>query len=302
MKFRSWFIILLYTLFFLFYPGNSYYVNLFFYNRDLFATQETKSDYKVKKIPYVLNPYFQPDVTAGAVYIADIDSFTPIYERNSRNQFLPASTTKIITALVAYDTFKLDDILVVKRVISEGQVMGLVQGEKITFENLLYGLLVHSGNDAGYVLADNYPGGEKLFVQNMNTKAKQLHMEQSVFKNPTGLDDFGQHTTAFDLALAARALLYNKTLAKIVSTKSITISDVDFKYFHPLKNVNKLLGEIAGIGGLKTGYTLDAGENLVTFYKKNGNQFLIIILKSEDRFEDTTRIVEWINGNVNYTR
>lgn len=300
MKFKTQFIILLYTLFFLFYPGNSYYTNLFFNNRDLFEANATKADFVVEKVPYVINTYFIPDVSAESVYIADINSFTPLYEKNAHTQFFPASTTKIITALVAIDTYGLDDILTANRIISEGQTMGLVHGEKITFENLLYGLLVHSGNDAAYVIADNYPGGYEAFIAAMNAKAKSLHMTKSHFKNPAGLDDQRQVTSAYDLALAGRALLKNKELAKIVSTKSITISDVDYKYFHTLTNVNKLLGEIQGIGGLKTGYTLDAGENLVTFYKKEGRQFLIVILKSADRFADTTKIVNWINGNVDY--
>src|SRR3989344_9510430 len=125
-------------------------------------------------------------------------------------------------------------------------------------------------------------------------------MKNSYFSNPNGLDSGTQHSTAFDLALAARELLKNPYLSKIVSTKEITISDVDFKYFHQLTNVNKLLGEIQGLGGLKTGYTENAGENLVSFYKKNGHQFVIVILKSQDRFVDTTILVDWIKTNVKY--
>jgi D-alanyl-D-alanine carboxypeptidase len=125
-------------------------------------------------------------------------------------------------------------------------------------------------------------------------------MKNTHFKNPAGLDDFGQYTSPFDLSLASRRLLENPILTHIVSIKNITVSDTDFKYFHPLSNVNKLLGEITGVGGLKTGYTLDAGENLITFYKYNSHQYLIIVLNSEDRFEDTKSIVNWIDNNINY--
>ena len=176
--------------------------------------------------------------------------------------------------------------------------MNLVTGEKITFENLLYGLLVHSANDAAYVLADNY--GYDKFISLMNKKAKALGMKNSHFSNPNGLDSGSQFSTAFDLSLAARELLKNPYLAKIVSTKEITISDVDFKYFNRLNNVNKLLGEIQGLGGLKTGYTENAGENLVSFYKKNSHQFVIVILKSLDRFNDTRNIIKWIEENIGY--
>jgi D-alanyl-D-alanine carboxypeptidase len=178
--------------------------------------------------------------------------------------------------------------------------MDLKIGEKITVENLLYGTLVHSGNDAAYVLADNY--GYEKFIKLMNEKAKKLSMKNTHFTDPTGLKENNQYSSPFDLALAARELLKNPYLAKIVSTKEIIISDVDFKYFHKLTNVNKLLGEIQGLGGLKTGYTQEAGENLVSFYKKNGHQYLIIILKSEDRFADTEKIINWINENVDYLK
>ena len=176
--------------------------------------------------------------------------------------------------------------------------MGLVQNERITVENLLYGILVHSGNDASYAIADEYVFDR--FVERMNEKAKELYMNDSRLTNPAGLDDFNQYISPFDLALAGRELLKNQYLAKIVSTKEITISDVDFQVFHRLSNVNKLLGEIQGIGGLKTGYTENAGENLVSFYKHNGHQFIIVIIKSLNRFIDTKNVVLWIDQNIDY--
>lgn len=300
LRFRHFLLLIFFTILFLFYPGDSYYIKLFSYNRSLFASEERNTLQKINPIPYIINANLYPETTAEGVYIVDVNSFTPIFQKNPNLKLLPASTTKIITALTAFDYYEIDQVLEVKNVINEGQVMGLIHGEKITFENLLYGLLVHSANDAAYVLADNYPGGEKKFIEQMNIKAKEIGMTNSQLKNPAGLDEFNQYTTAFDLSLAGRNLLKINELSKIVSIKSITVSDVDFKYFHALKNINKLLGEIEGIGGLKTGYTEDAGENLVTFYKKNGHNFIISILKSEDRFEDTKKIVDWIDSNIDY--
>ena len=230
--------------------------------------------------------------------MVDLPSFTPVLERNAHDPFLPASTTKIITALVATDVYQPEDVITIKDPLGEGQIMGLIDGEKITVENLLYGTLVHSGNDAAYALAQHY--GFDRFVELMNQKARRLGMKDTVFRNPAGLDDFNQHSTPFDLALAARALLSHPYLAKIASTKEIIISDVDFKYFHKLTNVNQLLGEIQGIGGLKTGYTENAGENLVSFYKHDGHQFIIVILKSDDRFSDTKNIVQWLDTDIAY--
>jgi D-alanyl-D-alanine carboxypeptidase len=286
-----------FTLLFLFYPGDSYYLHIFAYNRDIINRSSPKIKFDVSPIPYLKLPYY-PEVTAESIYLVDLPSFTPIYARNENEKLLPASTTKILTALVAYDVYKPSDVITVKKTIDDGQVMGLLIGEKITVENILYGTLVHSGNDAAYVLAENF--GYDKFVSLMNKKAQSLGMKNSFFSNPNGLDSGTQHSTSYDLSLAARELLKNPYLSKIVSTKEITISDVDFKYFHQLTNVNKLLGEIQGLGGLKTGYTENAGENLVSFYKKNGHQYIIVILKSLDRFADTRNIIKWIDENVAY--
>ncbi len=291
------FLFFFFTFFFLFYPGDSYYFHIFAYNRDVIDKTSPKFKISIHPVPYLKTPYY-PEVTAESIYLADLPSFTPIYSRNENMKLFPASTTKIITALVAYDVYKPNQIIKVKKTIDEGQVMGLLVGEKITVENILYGTLVHSGNDAAYVLADNY--GYDKFIDLMNKKARSLGMKNSHFSNPNGLDSGTQYSTAYDLSLAARELLKNTYLSKIVSTKEITISDVDFKYFHQLTNVNKLLGEIQGLGGLKTGYTENAGENLVSFYKKNDHQFVIVILKSLDRFSDTRNIIKWIEENVSY--
>lgn len=297
MRFKHLFFFLFFTVLFLFYPGDSYYFHLFAYNREAINKTTPALKLKINPIPYLKLPYY-PQVSAEGIYLVDLPSFTPIFERNPQQRFFPASTNKVMTALVAYDLYKPDYIITVKQTVEEGQVMHLVSGEKITVENLLYGILVHSANDAAFALANNY--GQEKFMEKVNEKAKSLGMNNSNFKNPAGLDNQNQYTTPFDLTLAARELLKNPYLSKIVSTKEITISDVDFKYFHQLTNVNKLLGEIQGLGGLKTGYTENAGENLVSFYKKNGHQFVIVILKSLDRFNDTRNIIRWIEENIGY--
>lgn len=299
MKLRFYFLFIFFTLLFLFYPGDSPYFHVFAYNRSLFNQQETPNNLNIENIPFIKFPYY-PFVTAEGVYVADLPSFTPIYEKNIHSRFLPASTAKIIAGLVAYEIYQPDQIITVKKTVEEGQSMGLIPGEKISVENLLYGLLIHSANDAAYVLAENF--GQQKFIDLMNIKSQSLSMKNSHFTNPMGFDNNDQFTSPFDLALAARELLNNPYLAKIVSIKEITISDTDYHYFHQLTNVNKLLGEIQGIGGLKTGYTANAGENLVSFYKKNGHQFIIVILKSVNRFEDTKSILRWIEENVDYLK
>ncbi len=294
-------VFLTFTFLLLFYPGN-YWLTQAFSNQSLWQ-EKPALQFALHTIPEVDKNAPYPLISAESVYIADLSSFTPIFERNSKEKLYPASTAKIITALVVADEFKPTDVIMVNKQITKAdqpdwQLMGLVTGEKITIENLLYGILVYSANDAAFTLADSY--GYDKFINKMNQKAQELGMKNSHFKNPIGIDDYEQLTTSYDLALAARALLKNSYLAKFVSTKEITISDTDYKYFHRLSNVNELLGKVVGIGGLKTGYTELAGQNLVSFYKKGGNQYIIVVLKSLDRFEDTKILTQWIDLYVNH--
>ncbi len=240
------------------------------------------------------------EITAGGIVVLDVDSGVFLLTRNSEELLSPASTTKILTALVALDAYKLDDVVTVKTALSEGQVMGLVSGERITVENLLYGALIHSGNDAAYALAENYPGGVAKFVEEMNNKAKKLHLTKSTFTNPVGYDDPNHKMTPLDLARLARVALDNTTIVKMVAIPEITISDVTHTYFHHLKNVNQLLGKIPGVGGIKTGWTEEAGENLVTLVERNGHRVVIVVLQSKDRFGETSQLIDWVFGNYQW--
>jgi len=282
---------------FLFYPGQNPYFQIIAFQRPYFFQKHTSPSINIKPIPYV-NSEVKPSITAQGVYIVDLSSFTPVYKKNADKQFFPASTTKIITALVAADIYKPDDVIEVSNIETEGQKMDLIEGEHITAENLLYGILVHSGNDAAYALANFY--GYDAFIQLMNQKAQKLGMNSSFFTNPAGFDNSHQKSTPADLALAGRALIEDPYLRKMVGTKEIIISDTEYSIFHKLTNVNKLLGEIQGLGGLKTGYTENAGENLVSFYRHDGHDYLFVIMNSEDRFIDTTVLVDWIGANISY--
>lgn len=299
MKLRLYFFFIFFTFLFLFYPGDSYYFHIFAYNRSLYDNfQEKQADLKsINPIPYVVN-YDYPSISAEGVYVVDIASFTPLFKRNENKHYYPASTNKIMTALVSMDNYSLEDVVTIKNPLLLGTTMELVNNEKITVENLLYGALIQSGNDAAQALADHM--GNEKFVELMNKKAKELGMHNTYFINSTGFDNLKQYTSAFDLAIVGRELLKNNHLRKTVSIKEITISDVNFKYFHKLSNVNKLLGEIHGIGGLKTGHTDGAKDNLVSMYKNNGNEYLIVVLKSDDRFFDTKQIVNWLDTSIEY--
>lgn len=236
-----------------------------------------------------------PTLSAQGVIAADLDSGITLYEKNADAELLPASTTKIVTALVSLDAYKLDQVLTVgKGSAVVGQKMGLHVGEKMKFEDLLYGLLVYSANDAAMTLAQNYEGGYEAFIYAMNVKAKDLSMKNSYFDNPVGLDTDGQHSTAKDLIRVSEVAMRNPEFAKVVGTKQIMVTDVTGKNKYYLKNINQLLGNVAGVAGVKTGWTENARENLVTYIERDNHKVMIALLGSQDRFGETKELINWI--------
>ncbi|MBI2617305.1 D-alanyl-D-alanine carboxypeptidase [Candidatus Gottesmanbacteria bacterium] len=246
--------------------------------------------------PYPVNTNHIPPplLTSEGVYIKDIDSGAILYTKNETVRFPSASTTKIMTALVALEEFKPDDVLTVKFVEKEGRTMGLTEGEKMIFEYLLDGALIHSANDAAYAIAQNYPQGVEAFVEAMNKKSKDLGLSDTHFTNPIGFDHPENYTTAKDLTIQAEVALANTTFAKTVGIRSITVADTSYSRFHTLTNVNELLGKIPGVSGVKTGFTQNGGEILVSEVRKNGRNVLIVLLRSQDRFGETEKLIQWI--------
>ena len=154
----------------------------------------------------------------------DVDSGRVLYEQNADARMLIASTTKILTALVAIEEGNLSDTVTVSRqaALTEGSAMYLQEGEQLTLETLLYGLMLCSGNDAAVAIAEHVGGSQEKFVSMMNRRAKELGMENSSFANPNGLDDEDHYSTARDMARLACAAAGNETLMRIATTKSIT--------------------------------------------------------------------------------
>lgn len=243
-----------------------------------------------------------PVISAQASVAVDLASGIILYEKNPDNPLLPASTTKIITALVALDSYPLQRVVKVGKVGVEGQKMGLVSGEEITVEDLLWGLLVYSANDAAEALAENYPGGRDAFIGAMNEKARELSLEHSVFSNPTGLDGNGHTTTARDLIRVSEIAMTNPVFADMVSTKERVVRSADGRVVHNLRNINALLGKVDGVMGVKTGWTQNARENLVTYVERDGRKVMIALLGSQDRFGETQELIEWIFANYEWKK
>jgi D-alanyl-D-alanine carboxypeptidase (penicillin-binding protein 5/6) len=241
-----------------------------------------------------------PAVSAYSVLVVDVGSKTVMLARHPDTFLSPASTTKMMTALVALDYFKLDDVLLMDRVEEIGQTMGLEIGEKISVKNLLYGLLVKSGNDAAFALADEYPGGMKVFVTKMNQKAVKLNLKNTQFKNPSGIDQAGHYSTVRDLVFLAREVIKKPLLAEMVATNGVTITDASGINFHELENVNQLLGQVPGVKGIKTGWTAQAGECLISLTERNSHQVIIGVLKSQDRFGESEKLINWVFDNFQW--
>lgn len=241
-----------------------------------------------------------PIVSAQSVMAIDLDSGVTLYEKDPNKALLPASTTKILTALVALDTYSVDDVLKVGKVSVEGQKMGLVWGEEIKFIDLLNGLLIYSANDAAEVLAQNHPAGRAVFIGLMNKKVKDLGLTNSHFTNPVGLDDGAQYSTTRDLAIVAKYAMDIPIFAEIVGTKEKTVKSVDGKITHRLVNINKLLSDVPGVLGVKTGWTENARENLVTYVNRDNRKVMIVVLGSSDRFGETKELIEWIYSNYSW--
>lgn len=236
-----------------------------------------------------------PYHSARAVVIQDVGGKTILYSKNPDTQLLPASITKVMTALVALDHWHdLDTVITAKnedRAI--GQTIDLVKGESITLKNILFGLIVHSGNDAALAIADNYPGGYSAFVNAMNVKAEQLHLDHTTFKNPSGVEQYGHVTTARDLAILAGIAMENPVISELAQTQLITVTDTTGTIVHRLETTNELLGVIPGLIGLKTGWTTNSGECLVSYVERDGHKIIVVVLGSLDRFGDSAALINW---------
>jgi len=207
-----------------------------------------------------------------------------------------------MTALVAVDFYRFDEVLQVRRLApANGESeMGLRVGDRVSVENLIYGLLVPSGNDAAYTLADNYPGGIENFVYSMNNRATEMHMSNTHFANPSGLDDTNHHSSARDISLLTTMALRNPFISKVVATYGITLTDATGNKTYQMKNVNKFLGYLYGADGVKTGYTDLAGECLVASVSRANHRVVSVILNSQDRFNDSSRLLEWVYRNFQW--
>lgn len=226
------------------------------------------------------------EVSAAAAVLMDADSGRLLYEKNGEKRMLIASTTKLMTALVALEQGGLQqEITVTGGHMAEGSSMYLRPGEKLTLETLLYGLLLSSGNDAALAVTECM-GGAVPFVARMNEKAAELGMENTHFANPNGLDDEVHYSTAEDMARLAAAAMDDPVLRRVASTRTARIGG------RTLTNHNKLLSRVEGCVGLKTGYTRAAGRTLVSCAERDGVRLVAVTLQDGDDWNDHASLYE----------
>lgn len=238
----------------------------------------------------------EPKISAKAAIVYDLTKNKTIYSKNPQQKLPIASLTKIMTAVIALENKKSDDFYVVKKSDLVGEnAMGLSEGETLNLRELLYGLILVSGNDSAEVLASNFPGGRKSFIQAMNNKAKALGLKNTNFTNPSGLEGDGdQYSTAYDLLVVTKyALSKFPTFNDIVSTPVYEIYYTGkHKYFY-LENETNLLTSYQGVRGVKTGYTPEAGLCLVTYLKYEGHEIIGVILSSDNRRDEMKELLDY---------
>lgn len=221
-----------------------------------------------------------------------------LYEKNGNKQTPMASTTKIMTSIVVLENANLKDVVTIdsKAAGIGGSRLGLSKNDKITVNDLLYGLMLRSGNDAAIALATYVGGSIEGFAKMMNEKAKEMGLKDSHFIVPHGLDNEGHYTTAYELAKMADYALKIDKFKEIVSTKSTTIRING--YSKAINNTNQLLGSVYGVYGVKTGFTNGAGRCLVSSCKRDNLDIITVIIGSnttKDRSSDTIKLIQYAN-------
>ena len=241
----------------------------------------------------------EPEISAKAAIIFNLKNekqkSSVLYQKNPNEKLPIASLTKIMTAIIATENLEMEEIIRVSRdsVFTDGDSGGLIIGEELTVKDLLYIMLIGSSNDAAMVMAnDNSRMSYVEFVELMNKKSKELKLENTEFGDASGLSEKNQSTVT-DMANLIKITLNFPVLSEILKTQKTTISSLDNKFVHSLINTNKLLGKIPAILGGKTGFTIEAGGCMATFFNIDNNYLISVVLGSKNREEDTEKLINW---------
>lgn len=241
-------------------------------------------------------------VTSKAAILMDVNTGRVLWEHNAHVQRAPASTTKMLTAIVAIEAGNVtNDVCVSKRASEEpGSYLGLQEGEVLKLNELLYGMMLKSGNDAAVAIAEHVGGSVEQFAEMMNKKAAEIGTKNSHFANPNGLPNDNHYSSAYDLAVIARCGLHIPLFAEIVKTKTKIIPDHLHEWDRKVYNTNHLLGKVDGVDGVKTGYTDAAGPCLVASATRDGHQLVAVVLGSGNKDGDAQQLLEFGFANFEF--
>lgn len=237
----------------------------------------------------------EPQLSASSALVYDLSNNRILYEKDPKEKLPMASLTKIMTAMIAIDNRRSDDRYVVSKKDLVGEnVMGLSFGEVLSLSDLMYGLVLPSGNDSAEVLASNTMN-RVAFVKAMNDKAKSLGLKDTNFTNPSGLEGDGdQHTTAYDLLVITKnALQHYPLFAKVAATPEFHIEATSEHKAYDLYNETNLLTSYPGVKGVKDGYTYEAGLCLVTYLDYKGHKIIGVILGSQNRRQEMKELLDY---------
>ena len=273
----------------------------------IYADDELEENLEEKELSEVINvaskSIAEPMINSRIGIIYDRKSGRIIWGKNENKKSAMASTTKIMTCIVVIENANLNDEIKIsaKAAGTGGSRLGLKKDDKITIKDLLYGLMLRSGNDAAVALAEYVGKDKEGFANLMNKKAKELGLKHTHFVTPHGLDDPEHYTTAYELAKIADYALKNEMFAKIVGTKEHTINING--YAKQLCNTNELLGYLQGVSGVKTGFTNNAGRCLVTSVNRNDFEIITVVLGADTkkiRTADSINLIEYAYENYKY--
>lgn len=270
----------------------------------VYADDEDEEEIRQEEVNEIVEsaatPINEPQINARAAIIYDRSTKQIIWGKNEMEKRAMASTTKIMTAIVVLENANLDDVVTIskKAAGTGGSRLKIRAEDKITVRDLLYGLMLRSGNDAAVALAEHVGESVEGFAGLMNKKAEQIGLKNTHFVTPHGLDDENHYTTAYELAILTDYALENSTFKKIVNTKStqIRINENPMNIY----NTNELLGVLPGVDGIKTGFTNNAGRCLVTSCTREKNQIITVVLgcdTKKQRTSDSTKLIEYAYKN-----
>ena len=234
-----------------------------------------------------------PTISARSAVLINAETKEVIFEKNAHEMRSMASTTKIMTSLIAIESGRLNDVVTAENMQAEGTSIGLKDGYKLSLESLVWGMMLESGNDAAKLVANHIAGSEERFAVLMNNKARQIGMMNTNFVTSSGLDSEGHYSTAYDMALLGAYAIDNPLFREICSSKRKKVEFIEPTIVRYFSNHNRLLSMCDGVFGIKTGFTKKSGRCLVSACERDGVVLVAVTLNAGDDWNDHIKLYNY---------